>query len=118
MAHVAILRETRGRVVGIVCAVPFRLVAGNARRRQADKHIALVTRVARHTHVRAGKSESGLGAVIENSARPGGGHGVAQRAVLREARSPMVWIGGAVPVCLVARDTGRGCSCEHIVLMA
>ncbi len=104
MAHVAILRETRGRVVGIVCAVPFRLVAGNAGRRQADKHVVLVTHVARHIHVRAGKSESGLGAVIEYGAGPGGSHRVAQGAVLREARGPMAWICGTAPIRLMAGD--------------
>ena len=95
-------------MVRVIRAVPIRQVAGDTGGRQPGIDIVFMACAATHTHVNAGQGERGLGAVVKDRSGPARRHGVAQRTVLRKSGSGVVRIGGAVPIRLMARDTGCG----------
>ncbi len=85
VANLAILREARGDVIGIVRGLVFLQVAVIAGRAQGGVLPVAVALNAGSGDVRAGQRELGLRGVVKRCASPVN-RGVAERAILREPR--------------------------------
>ena len=116
MAHLALLGESRRRVVGIVSPLEILQVAGDARRVEIGELAAHVATLALQCGVRAGEREPG-GGVIELGIGPRS-RAVANGAVRGEACRRVVGIIGFLIIRHVAGRAGGRLQIEIVVHVA
>ena len=104
VAHLALLREARGRVIGIIGVLKILQVAGDTGRAQVGELPIRMAALALQRGVRPGEGETGQ-RVVELSIGPGS-CAVADGAVRRESGGGVIGIRRLLEVRHVARRTG------------
>ena len=106
VAHLALLRETGGGMVGVIGALKILQVTGDAQRAEVGEIAAHVAGLALQRGVRPGEGKAGEG-MIECGVGPGNG-AVANGAVGGKSGGGMVGVGGALKIGHVARRASGG----------
>ncbi len=117
MAQGTILGKSGRRVVGIVGAIPIRLMTGETGGRQACIHAVAVAGAARHVDVSSGQREFRRGIVIERRVRPRGS-AVTKLASLRESGGRVIRVVRPAEIGLVAGDARSREAGKYIVFVA
>ena len=104
MAHLALLRDSGGRVIRIGRSLEILQVAGNARGRRQVVVPVCMALLALYTGVRAGQRECGP-RMIEGGWLPCRRR-MADIALLRHAGRQVVWIGRRLKVLEMTGDAG------------
>jgi len=97
MARFASLRESTGHMIRTRGLIEVRHMTAGALSRRPGEHVVDMALRALQRDMRPGQRELSGRVVIEFRAGPVDGR-VAHRAVLREARGIVIWVGGLIDV--------------------